>query len=139
MSFYFEAPSPPASSGTAVTADVILPAESLDSLLRDSGVPVESLAGGSAIAGNATLPLEFSATVLRDWGAGAARSMIRRFSRPALVGRVRRLLFSGRPGTLAIESEGRQHADPGAPIESLSSTGNSVAGDATSPIETLSN
>ena len=78
---------------------------------------MELLAGGSTITGNATLPLEFSATVLRDWGAGAAQSMIRRFSRPALVGRVRRLFFPGRPGTLAIESEGRQHADPGAPIE----------------------
>ena len=124
--------------GTAVTADAILAAEFLESLLSDSGVPVELLAGGSAITGNATLPLEFSATVLRDWGAGAAQSIIRRFSRPALVGRVRRLFFPGRPGTLAIESEGRQHADPGAPIESLGSAGNSVAGDAMSPIETLS-
>lgn len=137
MLFYFEAPPPPASSGTAVTADAIQAAEYLDSLLRDSGVPVESLAGGSTITGNATLSLEFSATVLRDWGAGAAQSMIRRFLRPALVGRVRRLFFPGRPGTLAIESEGRQHADPGAPIESLGSAGNSVAGDAMSPIETL--
>src|SRR5580658_4284570 len=64
--------------------------------------------------------------------------MIRRFSRPALVGRVRRLFFPGRPGTIAIESQGRQHADPGAPIEALGSAGNSVAGDAISPIETLS-
>jgi hypothetical protein len=127
-----------AGSGTAVTADAILAAEFLESLLCDSGVPVESLAAGSAIIGNATLPLEFSAAVLVDWGAGTARSMIRRFSRPALVGRVRRLFFPGRPGMLAIESEGRQHADPGAPIESLGSTGNSVAGDAMSPIETLS-
>jgi hypothetical protein len=139
MAFYFEAPSPPASSGSAVTADAILATEFLDSLLSDGGVPVEALAGGSTIAANATLPLEFSTTVLRDWGAGAARSMIRRFSRPALVGRVRRLLFSGRPGTLTIESEGLQHADLGAPIECLGSAGNSVAGDATSPIETLSN
>ncbi len=127
-----------AGSGTAVTADAILAAEFLESLLGDSGVPVESLAGGSAITGNATLPLEFSAAVLRDWGAGAAQSIIRRFSHPALVGRVRRLFLPGRPGTLAIESEGRQHVDPGAPIESLGSAGNSVAGDAMSPIETLS-
>ncbi len=123
---------------TAVATDAIMGAEFLESLLGDSGVPVELLASGSAITGNATLPLEFSATVLRDWGAGAAQSMIRRFSRPALLGRVRRLFFPGRPGTLAIESEGRQHADPGAPIESIGSAGNSVAGDAMSPIETLS-
>ena len=127
-----------ASGGTTITADAILAAEFLESLHIDSGVPVELLAGGPTITGNATLPLEFSATVLRDWGASAAQSMIRRFSRPALVGRVRRLFFPGRPGTLAIESEGRQHADPGAPIESLGSAGNSVAGDAMSPIETLS-
>jgi hypothetical protein len=125
-------------SGTAVPADAILAAEYLENLLSDSGVPVESLASGSAITENATLPVEFSATVLRDWGAGAAQSMIRRFSRPALVGRVRRLFFPGRPGTLAIESAGRQHADPGAPIESLGSAANSVAGDAMSPIEALS-
>jgi len=125
-------------AGTTVTADAILAAEFLESLLGHRAVPVESLAGGSAVTGDATLPLEFSATVLRDWGAGAARSMIRRFSRPALVGRVRRLFFPGRPGTLAIESEGRQHVDPGAPIESLGSAGSSVAGDAMSPIETLS-
>jgi hypothetical protein len=127
-----------AGSSTVVTADAILAAEFLESLFGDGGVLVESIAGGSAITGNAALPLEFSATVLRDWGAGAAQSMIRRFSRPALVGRVRRLLFPGRPGTIAIESEGRQHADPGAPIESLGSAGNSVAGDAMSPIETAS-
>jgi hypothetical protein len=126
------------SGGTAVIANAILAAEFPESLHSDSGVTVESLAGGSAITENATLLLEFSATVLRDWGAGAARSMIRRFSRPALVGRVRRLFFPGHPGMLAIESEGRQHADPGAPIESLGSAGNSVAGDAMSPVETLS-
>jgi hypothetical protein len=125
-------------SGTAITADAILAPEFLESLLSDSGVPVESLAVGSTITGNATLPLEFSATVLRGWGAGVAQSMIRRFSRPALVGRVRRLFFPGRPGTIAIESQGRQHADPGAPIESFGSAGNSVAGDAMSSIETLS-
>ena len=125
-------------SGTAVRADAILAAEYLESLLSDSGVSVELLASGSAITENATLPLEFSATVLRDWGAGAAQSMVRRFSRPALVGRVRRLFFPGRPGTLAIESEGRQRADPGAPIESLGSAGNSIADDAMLPIETLS-
>ena len=125
-------------SGTAVTADAILAAEFFENLLSDAGVPVESLAGGSAITGNATLSLEFSATVLCDWGAGAAQSMIRHFSRPALIGRVRRLFFPGRPGMLAIESEGLQRADPGAPIESLGSAGNSVAGDAMSPIETLS-
>jgi hypothetical protein len=125
-------------SGTAVRADAILAAEFLESLLSDSDIPEESLAIGSPVTGNATLPVEFSATVLRDWGAGAARSMIRRSSRLVLVGRVRRLFFPGRPGTLAIESEGRQHADPGAPIESLGSAGNSVAGDAMSPIETAS-
>lgn len=125
-------------AGRAVAADAFLAAEFLESVVSDSGAPVESLAAGSTITGNAALPLEFRATVLRDWGAGAAQSMIRRFSRPALVGRVRRLLFPGRPGTLAIESEGRQHADPGAPIESLGSAGNSVAGDAMSPIETAS-
>jgi hypothetical protein len=125
-------------SGTAVRADAILAAEYLESLLSDSAVPLELLASGSAITENATLPLEFSATVLRDWGAGAAQSIIRRFSRPALVARVRRLFFPGRLGTLALESERRQHADPGAPIESLGSAGNSVAGDAISPIETLS-
>ena len=64
--------------------------------------------------------------------------MIRCFSRPALVGRLRRLLFPCRPGTLAIESQGWQGADPGAPIESLGSAGNSIAGDAMSPSETLS-
>jgi hypothetical protein len=125
-------------SGTAVRADAILAAEFLESLLSDSDIPEESLAIGSPVTGNATLPVEFSATVLRDWGAGGARSMIRRSSRLVLVGRVRRLFFPGRPGTLAIESEGRQHADPGAPIESLGSAGNSVAGDAMSPIETAS-
>ncbi len=127
-----------AGSGTAVSADAILAAEFIESLFSDSGVPVEALAGGSAITGNATLTLEIGATVLRDWGAGAARSVIRRFSRPALVGRVRRLFLPGRPGTLAIESQGRQRADLGAPIEFLGSAGNSVAGDAMSPIETLS-
>jgi hypothetical protein len=126
-------------TGAAVTANAILAAEFLESLLGDSGVPMESLASGtSAVTGDARLPFEFGAIVLRDWGAGAARSMIRRFSRPALVGRVRRLFFPGRPGTLTTESEGRQHADPGAPIESLGSAGNSVAGDAMSPVETLS-
>ena len=127
-----------ASGGTTIRAEAILAAEFLESLLSDSGVRVELLAGGSTITGNAMLPLEFSATVLRNWGAGAAQSIIRRFSRTALIGRVRRLFFPGHQGTLAIESEGQQHADPGAPIESLGSAGNSVAGDAMSPIETLS-
>jgi hypothetical protein len=126
-----------ANSGKAVTSDAILAAEFLESLLSDSVDPVESLAGGSAVAGNATLLLEFSATVLRDWGAGAARSMIRRFSRPGLTGRVRRLFFPGRSGMLAVESEGGQRADPGAPIESVGAAGSPVAGDAMSPIETL--
>jgi hypothetical protein len=127
------------SAGTAITADAILSAEFLENLRNNAGIPVESLGTGStAVTRDVALSLEFLATVLHDWGASKARSIIRRFSRPALVGRVRRLFFPGRGGTLAIESEGRQQADPGAPIESLGSAGSSVAGDAMSPIETLS-
>jgi hypothetical protein len=128
-----------ASAGTALTADAVRSVEFLGNLLSNVAIPVESLGtGSSAVTEDATLPLEFLATFRRDGGAGAERSIIRRFSHPVLVGRVRRLFFPGRSGTIAIESEGRQRADPGGPIEALVAGGSSVVGDATSPIETLS-
>jgi hypothetical protein len=129
------AAAPLASGGTAVVADFGCPIETSVGLLFDGvaqaetlvaqrgdpGLPDEFLGGAISVASDAALPIAFPAVVRWDTGTGAAAAMIRRFSRPALSGRVRRLFFPGRPGTLAVESEAMQRADPGAPIEDLGS------------------
>jgi hypothetical protein len=80
---------------------------------------LESL-GGITITCDSLLSIAFSAAVLRDWGAGAQRSIYRRFSRSGIAGRARRLFLGlGTPGTLVFETGAKLYRDQNAPTEML--------------------
>jgi hypothetical protein len=143
---------------TGVIGDAIVPIESLGTQRGDANTPAEALAGlslggeflGNIAASDTSVPVETLLTVIRGWGRGAAASIVRRFSRPGVATRVRRLFFPGHPGSFAIEELASQRADPGAPAEALATQRAdpgipgeflgvwiSVAGDSVSPVEVL--
>lgn len=109
-------------TATSLTADMAVPAAFGSTVRRDPPAPLEWLAAGaSAVTADRLLPLEILDGVRRDWGAGAAsaRHIIRHFSRPGLVQRVRRLFF-GSPalqGSFPIESNALVRDDATAPAE----------------------